>query len=92
MDAVHYSSLRDNLKSYMDRVTDDYETLIITRKNNKNVVMMPLDEYNNLMENLHLIGNEANYAALTKSLKQLEQGHVVINPQLAIEDYKMNGK
>mgnify|MGYP000691768995 CR=1 FL=1 len=38
--AVNYTCLRDNMKRYMDQVTDDYETLIVTRKNNKNVVMM----------------------------------------------------
>ncbi|ATP41094.1 prevent-host-death protein [Solibacillus sp. R5-41] len=85
MDAVHYSVLRDNLKSYMNRVTDDYETLIITRNNNKNVVMMSLDQYNNLMENLHLIGNEVNHAVLMKSMKQLEQGRLVNQPVLDIE-------
>ena len=86
MDAVNYSSLRDNLKSYMDRVTDDYETLIITRKNGKNVVMMPLDKYNNLMESIHLLSNDLNRAALEKSLKQLEQGLTVSKPLLNVED------
>ena len=37
--AVNYTNLRDNMKAYMDKVTDDYETMIVTRKNNKNVVM-----------------------------------------------------
>ena len=35
--AVNYSNLRDNMKNYMDQVTDDYETMIVTRKNNRNV-------------------------------------------------------
>lgn len=81
MEAVNYSSLRNNLKGYMDRVTDNFETLIITRKNDKNVVMMSAVAYNNLMENVHLLGNEANRAALTKSKKQLEQG-VIVNQAL----------
>ena len=42
--AVNYTNLRDNMKAYMDKVTDDYETLIVTRKDNKNVVM--LSEWN----------------------------------------------
>ena len=29
--AVNYTNLRDNMKSYMDQVTDDYETMIVTR-------------------------------------------------------------
>ena len=30
--AVNYTNLRDNMKTYMDKVTDDYETMIVTRK------------------------------------------------------------
>ena len=37
--AVNYTNLRDNMKMYMDKVTDDYETMIVTRKENKNVVI-----------------------------------------------------
>ena len=33
--AVNYTNLRDNMKKYMDKVTDDYETMIVTRKDNK---------------------------------------------------------
>lgn len=40
------------MKMYMDKVTDDYETMIVTRKNNKNVVMISEESYNNLMENI----------------------------------------
>ena len=72
--AVNYTMLRDNMKSCMDKVTDEYETMIVTRKNNKNVVMISEESYNNLMENLHLVGNKANYDWLMESRKQLEQG------------------
>ena len=50
--AVNYTNLRENMKLYMDRVNDDYETLVVTRKDNRNVVMMSEESYNNLMENL----------------------------------------
>ena len=73
--AVNYTSLRENMKSYMDQVTDDYETLIVTRKNNKNVVMMSEEAYNNLMENIHVMGNKANYDWLMESKEQLENGN-----------------
>ncbi|AQQ54097.1 type II toxin-antitoxin system Phd/YefM family antitoxin [Planococcus lenghuensis] len=74
MEAVNYSTFRTNLKDYLDRVTDDYETLIVTRKNEKNVVIISADEYDNLMENVHLLGNEANRRRLMESKKQLEEG------------------
>lgn len=74
--AVNYTELRNNMKDCMDKVTDDYETLIVTRKENRNVVMISEETYNNLMENLHLIGNSENYKWLMESKKQLESGMV----------------
>ena len=50
--AVNYTNLRENMKTYMDKVTDDYETMIVTRKDNRNVVMISEESYNNLMENV----------------------------------------
>lgn len=71
---VNYTNLRENMKSYMDKVTDDYETMIVTRKDNKNVVMLSEESYNNLMENIHVMGNKANYDWLMESKEQLEKG------------------
>lgn len=73
--AVNYTNLRDNMKTYMDKVTDDYETMIVTRKNNKNVVMISEETYNNMMENIYVMGNKANYDWLMESKDQLEKGH-----------------
>ena len=74
--AVNYTNLRDNMKSYMDKVTDDYETMIVTRKDNKNVVMLSEESYNNLMENVYIMGNKTNYDWLIESKAQLEKGKV----------------
>lgn len=77
--AVNYTNLRENMKSYMDRLTDDFETLIVTRKNNKNVVMMSEESYNNLMENIYIMGNRQNYDWLMQSKSQLEQGKMAMH-------------
>lgn len=82
--AVNYTNLRDNMKAYMDKVTDDYETMIITRKDNKNVVMISEEAYNNLMENVHVMGNKANYDWLMESKEQLESGKVVVHDLLEV--------
>lgn len=72
--AVNYTNFRENLKDYMDKATDDYETMIVTRKNNKNVVMISEESYNNLMENVYVMGNKSNYDWLMESKEQLESG------------------
>ena len=46
--AVNYSTIRNNLKSYCDQATDNNETVIVTRKNEKNIVIMSLAQYNAL--------------------------------------------
>ena len=48
--AVNYSTIRENLKTYCDRVTDNNETVIVTRKGEKNVVIISLDEWNALQK------------------------------------------
>ena len=69
MDAITYSDLRRNLKAYMDKVYNDYEPLIISRKNSENVVLLSVHEYNSLIETDYLLKNEANAAHLKKSIE-----------------------
>lgn len=83
--AVNYTNLRDNMKAYMDRVTDDFETMVITRKNNKNVVMLSEESYNNLMENAYIMGNKTNYDWLMESKAQLEKGKVSVHNLIEVD-------
>ena len=86
MIAVNYTTLRENMKSCMDKVTDDYETLIVTRKDNKNVVMISEEAYNNLMENIYVVGNRANYDWLMESKAQLEQGDFSVHELIEVPE------
>ena len=75
--AVNYSSVRNNFKEYCDRAVYDVEPIIITRKNEENVVMLSLDVYNKMLENLFIRSNDNNYQHILKGIKQLEAGQVV---------------
>ncbi len=59
--AVNYSNIRKNLKEYCDKATEDDETVIVTRKNEKNVVIMSLEQYNSIMRSIR----NAEYLAKT---------------------------
>jgi len=83
--AVNYTNLRDNMKSYMDRITEDYETVIVTRKDNKNVVMLSQESYNNLMENIHVMGNKSNFDWLMESKAQLENGNISVRDLVEVD-------
>ena len=78
MIAVNYSQVRENLKTYMDKATNDFETIIVTRKD-KNVVIISEEAYNNLLENAYLLKDKANYDWLMESKKQLESGKAKIH-------------
>ena len=71
--AVNYSQFMDKMKAHMDMVTEDFETIIVTRKT-KNVVMISEDAYNNLLENAYIMREKANFDWLMKSKRQLEAG------------------
>ena len=86
MIAVNYTQFRNEMKSHMDTVTDDYETMVVTRKENKNVVIISEETYNNLVENIHVMGNKANYDWLMESKKQLESGKAKKRELIEVSD------
>ena len=85
MIVTNYSSLRKDLKKYCDKIIDNCETIIITRKNDKNVVLMSEEEYNNLMENLYIMSNKKYYNELLKSKAEAEAGNVQIHDIIEVE-------
>ena len=69
--AVNYSTIRENLKTYCDKVTDEDETVIVTRKGEKNVVIISLEEWNELSK----AAKNAEYLnMLDRSFGQLRSG------------------
>lgn len=83
MIAANYSEFRTGLKSYLDRVEDDNETLIIKRKSGKGAVMISLDEYNSIMETIHLLSSKKNADRLYESIQQMKSGKT-IRPKLEL--------
>lgn len=86
MIAVNYTQFRNRMKSHMDLVTDEYEAMIVTRKENKNVVIISEETYNNLLENIHVMGNKTNYDWLMESKKQLESGKAKRRELIEVSD------
>lgn len=72
MITVNDSGLKKDMRQLMDKVTDDYEVIKVTRKNGRNVIIMSEKEYNNILENMHIRASKANYDWLIESLAQLE--------------------
>lgn len=73
MKVINYTDLRLNLKKWLDLVVNDVEELIIKRKDNKDLVLVPLDEYNALKETSYLLSGK-NGKVLKQSLKESADG------------------
>ncbi len=76
MQAVSLSEVRKGLKKHLDMVYHDHEPLIITRKNDENVVVLSLQDYNALVETRHLLSSPSNAARLRSSLGKARAGKV----------------
>lgn len=80
--AVNYSTIRKDLKNYCDKVTEESETVIITRKNEKNVVLLSLEEYNEMIRELK---NAEYLKRLDRSIQQAKEGKVIIKSMEELE-------
>tara|TARA_R110002049_G_scaffold307431_1_gene507875 strand:+ start:114 stop:374 length:261 start_codon:yes stop_codon:yes gene_type:complete len=74
MDTVTYTTARANLASTMDRVCEDHEPIIITRKGEQSVVMLSLQDYKALEETAYLLRTPANALRILASVAQFDSG------------------
>ena len=77
MRIVTYSEARSSLKSVLDQVNDDADVTIISRRDGADAVVMSLDQYQSIMETMHLLSTPANVAHLAKSIAQHKDGKAI---------------
>jgi antitoxin YefM len=68
------SDFRKDIKRYLDRVTKNYETLIINRGKDNGVVIISLDEYNSLTATQYELSSRVNEARLDSAIEKLRKG------------------
>lgn len=66
------SDFRKDIKIYLDRVTESYDTLIINRGKDTGVVIMSLEEYNSLIVTQHELSSRKNQQRLDESIQALK--------------------
>jgi len=74
MKVVNYTELRLNLKHWLNSVIDDVEEVIIKRKDQKDLVLISLDEYNSLVETNYLLSGK-NRDILLESIAEVKKGN-----------------
>jgi antitoxin YefM len=77
MIAANFTEFRSELKKYLDEVENNHDTLIIKRKTGKGTVLISLDEYNSIMETIHLLRSKANADRLFESIRQMRSNQTV---------------
>lgn len=68
------SDFRKDIKKYLDRVTENFETLIINRGKDSGVVIMSLEEYNSLSATQHELSSKSNEKRLDSAIEKLRNG------------------
>ena len=68
------SDFRKDIKRYLDRVTENFETLIINRGKDNGVVIISLDEYNSLRSTQHELSSKINEKRLDSAIEKLKKG------------------
>lgn len=77
MIAANYTEFRTKLKAYLDEVEDNQETLIVKRGTGKGTVVISLEEYNAMVETMHLLSSRKNADRLYESIRQMKSGETV---------------
>ncbi len=67
-----YTALRENLASYLDRVIDDREVVVVKRRGARDVAIIAADELAGLEETAYLLRSPANAKRLLESLRELD--------------------
>ncbi len=74
MRVVNLSEVGSQLKSILDQVVEDADYTVISRRNAEDAVVMSLEQFNGLMETVHLLKDPANAAHLARSIEQYNSG------------------
>ncbi len=69
-----YTALREKLASYLDRVTDDREVVIVRRRGARDVAIVSADELSSLTETAYLLRSPKNAERLLGALLRAKNG------------------
>ncbi|MBB6108297.1 antitoxin YefM [Mucilaginibacter lappiensis] len=74
MEITTYTSFRQHLKSFLDKVRNDHKPLVVTSVNGDDVVVISKTDYESMEETFYLLKNPANASRLLKGIEEYEKG------------------
>lgn len=74
MAIVSFTELRANLAKHLDKVEEDHDELIVTRKGREPVVVMSMADFESWKETLYLLSSPSNAKMLRESIAEMDSG------------------
>ena len=74
MKAMTYTAARENLADTMQRVCEDHDPVVITRRRDQAVVMIAMEDFEALEETAYLLRSPRNASRLRNAVEQLRAG------------------
>lgn len=74
MISIKFSQFRKDLKFYLDKVEKNKETVLIKRNSGEGSVLISIEEYNAILETIHLLKSRKNANRLFESIEQMKTG------------------
>ncbi len=72
MQAILYTEARNNFKTIIGKVCDDYDEFIISTKDKKTAVLMSYEEYSAMKETMYLLSSKTNRDRLNDAVEQID--------------------
>ena len=69
-----YTEAREKLSDIIEKICEDHDPMIITKRRDKAVVMISLEDYESLAETSNLLRSPRNARRLLEAIKDLEEG------------------
>ena len=74
MQITTYTSFRQQLKSYLDKVRNNHTPLYVTSANGEDVVVLSKADYESMEETFYLLKSPKNAIRLLKGIEDYEKG------------------
>ncbi|HXH55591.1 MAG TPA: type II toxin-antitoxin system Phd/YefM family antitoxin [Gammaproteobacteria bacterium] len=72
MRIIPYTTFRKNMAGIIDEVNASHDIAIITRESSDPAVVMSLEDYNSMIETMHLFSTPKNAKALMEGINECE--------------------
>lgn len=87
MEAIAYSNFRKDMKTYMKKVNEDSDAIIVTSKNVEDtVVVMSKKDYDSMQETMRILSNPYLMEKIRKGDEQFKSSNFTTHELLEVDE------